>query len=90
MPRMDAAAWNAKYPVGTLVIVTLANRRRRLARTIGLARHIGQHDFVQVDQIQPGYVLLGWCWPVNATGLAYLARRSARRHALGVDAPARR
>src|SRR5689334_19806542 len=28
MPRMDAAAWNAKYPVGTLVIVTLANRRR--------------------------------------------------------------
>ena len=87
---MDAAAWNAKYPVGTLVIVTLANRRRRLAQTISLACHIGQHDFVQVDRIQPGYVLLGWCWPVNATGLAYFARRGARPHALGVEAPARR
>jgi hypothetical protein len=73
---MDATAWNAKYPVGTLVIVTLANRRRRVARTIGSAQHIGQHDFVQVDQIQPGFVLLSWCWPVNATGLAYLARRT--------------
>ena len=71
---MDAAAWNAKYPVGTVVIVTLVNHRRRLARTISLACHIGQHDFVQVDQIQPGYVLLGWCWPVNAKGLACLAR----------------
>ena len=74
---MEAAAWNAKYPVGTLVIVTLANRRRRLARTIGLACHIGQHDFVQVDQIQPGYVLLSWCWPVNARGRAHLAHLSA-------------
>ena len=76
---MDAAAWNAKYPLGTVVIVTLADRRRRLARTISLAQHIGQHDFIEVDQIRPGSVLLGWCWPVSASGLAFLARRALSR-----------
>ena len=86
--EMNAQAWNAKFPVGTIVIVTLADRRRRLARTIGIAQHIGQHDFIEVDRIRPGFVLLRWCWPVTATGVAFLARRAVSRpHPLDVGAP---
>jgi hypothetical protein len=75
MAAMDAAAWNAKYPIGSWVIVTLANRRRRLARTVALARRVGTHEFIELDAIQPGLILLTWCWPLKARALRTLAGR---------------
>lgn len=77
---MDAAAWNANYPPGSWVIVTLANRKRIPARTLRPALRIGQHDFIEVDAIRPGYVLLSWCWPVKpgAPTRAALFERLAR------------
>jgi hypothetical protein len=82
MAAMDWSKWNSKYPIGTLVIVTLADRRRRLARTVSAARHIGSHDFVELDVIQPGTVLLAWCWPVKGDAIA----RLAPRHRVGANA----
>jgi len=75
---MDAPAWNARYPVGTWIIITLANRQRRLTRSSSAAVHIGHHDFIQVEAIQTGYVLLRWCWPLKACALRVLALRLAR------------
>jgi hypothetical protein len=62
---MEATAWNARYPVGTRVIVTKANGQRVLTRTCGAAVRVGQFAMIEVEAIQPGLTLLSWCWPVR-------------------------
>lgn len=71
---MDALAWNGRFHVGTPVIVTLANRKRLLARTVCPAVRIGHHDLIEVDQIRPGYILLAWCWPIRGNALRLLTK----------------
>lgn len=62
---MDGPEWNRRYPPGTPVIVTLANGKRIRTETTSEAVRVGQFDMVKVAAIQPGSVLLTWCWPVK-------------------------
>lgn len=67
---MDSQRWNAKYPVGTTVILSLANGKRLPTRTRSRAERWGGLDHVAVEAIQSGYVLLSWCWPVKSESVA--------------------
>lgn len=73
---MTAGEWNAKYPPGWPVIVTLANGKRIRTETASEAVRVGQFDMIKVAAIQPGSVLLSWCWPLKpGQGLKTWPRR---------------
>ena len=62
---MKYAEWNAAHPIGTKVVLTLANGKRHVTRTTSAAEHIGSHDFIRVGLIPVGLVLLGWIRPFH-------------------------
>lgn len=60
---MTAEEWNASYPIGTEILLTLNNGVQKAARTVGAAVRYGGIDHIQVDALT-GYVLLAWVKPV--------------------------
>ena len=62
---MTSSAWNKLHPIGTKVVLTLANGKRFVTRTNSAAEHIGSHDFIRVGQIPVGLVLLDWIRPFH-------------------------
>ena len=60
---MTANDWNARYPIGTKVVLTLVNGNQHVTHTTSAAEHIGSHDFIRVGQILVGLVLLEWVRP---------------------------
>lgn len=62
---MDAIEWNRLHPPGTPVRVRLFNGRIIQTRTCSEAMRFGGLEHVQVEAIQPGYVLLSWCAPLD-------------------------
>ena len=57
---MTAAEWNAAHPLGTKVVLKLANGKRCVTRTASIAATWGGLDHVRVESIATGYVLLSW------------------------------
>lgn len=64
---MTAAEWNAAYPVGTRVAVTLANGDVLTTNTASDAERIGDHDMLRLEGSE-GYWLLSWCGAMEAPG----------------------
>ena len=42
---MTLSEWNKQHPIGTKVVLTLANGRRHVTRTTSTSEQIGSHDF---------------------------------------------
>ena len=64
---MSAQQWNERHPVGTRVIVTLANGHTLQTRTVSPARSWGGLDHVEVAGLA-GFVLLGWVRELERSG----------------------
>ena len=56
---MDAPTWNSRHPIGTRVIVNLADGRILHTRSIAAAQRYGGLDYLEVAGIK-GLVLLSW------------------------------
>lgn len=64
---MTSVQWNAAHPVGTKVVLTLANGKRRVTRTTSEAATWGGMAHVRVEAISEGYVPLSWVRPFLPT-----------------------
>jgi hypothetical protein len=65
---MTTDEWNARYPIGTRVRLTLADGETRDTRTLTAAQTWGGLDHVCVAGVT-GYVLLSWVEPANSVAL---------------------
>lgn len=57
---MTAAEWNACYPAGTQVSLTLADGEIVWARTKSEAARVGQYEMIEIEGFS-GLMLLDWC-----------------------------
>lgn len=62
--QLTAEEWNATWPIGTRVSVTLVDGNVNWTRTKAAAIHVGEYDFIEVDGML-GLVLLDWCAPLE-------------------------
>lgn len=62
---MTGAEWNRRYPVGTPIILTLADGKRVPTRTRSAATMVGSFYMIEVEYIERGTVPLTWCWPIK-------------------------
>lgn len=60
---LTAAEWNAQYPKGTHVSLTLADSEIVWARTKSAAARAGQYEMIEIEGFS-GLMLLAWCRPL--------------------------
>ena len=70
---MTSVEWNSRHPIGTKVVLTLANGKRRVTRTASQAETWGSRHHVRVEAIPSGYVLLEWVRPFHRSSLHHEA-----------------
>jgi len=59
---MQAQEWNDRYPIGSAVVVRLANGHALRTTTIARAQCWGGLNHIQVEGLS-GFVLLSWVSP---------------------------
>jgi hypothetical protein len=57
---MDAETWNREHPIGTRIMVRLANGDILHTWTTSAALRVSSLDFVRIRAFE-GLVLLSWC-----------------------------
>ena len=83
---MTSIEWNTQHPIGTKVVLTLANGKRRVTRTASQAETWGSRHHVRVEAIESGYVLLEWVRPFHEIA-GYAAERHPRHRPGGESCP---
>lgn len=66
---MTSIEWNRQHPIGTKVVLTLANGKRHVTRTASQAETWGARHHVRVEAIGSGYVLLEWVRAFHVAGV---------------------